>query len=130
VASTLGGFAVNTLSNQFAVDTSAFSNPFTGTFTATNIGSAVVVNYAGGSAPVVPPVLSNGVALGGGQFRLSFSGPEGQSFRVLGTNVLNAPLTNWPVLMSGAFGVGGPTATNFIDTTASGPHKFDRIASP
>jgi hypothetical protein len=50
----------------------------------------------------------------------------------LGTNVVNAPLTNWPVLMSGTFGVGGPIPTNFIDTnvTATNKERFYRVVSP
>jgi autotransporter-associated beta strand protein len=97
----------------------------------TQLASAGIVSVVSGST-VVRPTIDSRKVLSGGSFQLTFSGPAGQSFRVLGTNVVNAPLANWPVLMSGTFGVGGPIPTNFIDANVTGTAKqrFYIIESP
>ena len=80
---------------------------------------------------LAPPTISGGTMLPGGSFEIMFSGPAGQSFKVLGTNVITAPLATWPVLLNGTFGIGGPVATNFIDSgTATNRLGFYRIVSP
>jgi len=68
----------------------------------------------------------------GGVLRLNFSGPAAQSFKVVGTNQLTAPVSNWPVLKTGIFGVGGPLNTNFTDPSliVTNQQRFFRIVSP
>ncbi len=79
----------------------------------------------GPSAPV--PVLNAGWKSGAGAFALNFSGPLGHAYRiVLGTNLLS-PVTNWPVLTSGTFGV---SLINFTNRSATNSRQFYRLASP
>ncbi len=52
--SSLSGF---TDSTQFLVDTSAFANPFTGTFSVGTSGNNLMLNYAGGS-PIPEPAVA------------------------------------------------------------------------
>lgn len=118
------------------------SGSYSGSFTSSNLpvlsaglGWDLSGLMSNGSIQVVgtaltPPVLLGGAVLGGNQFRLTFSGPSGQAFRVLGTNLLTAPLATWPFLKIGTFGAGGPTTTNFIDTSATNSRMFYRIVSP
>jgi autotransporter-associated beta strand protein len=119
--------------NNVGLDTSAFANSHSGTFSLVPnlLANSLEIHYTG-SATATPPVLSGRTMLPGGSFELSFSGPSNQTFKVLGTNVLNAPRASWPVLMSGTFGVGGPIPTNFIDTniTATNKQRFYIIESP
>ncbi|MCX6924428.1 MAG: hypothetical protein NT154_14620 [Verrucomicrobia bacterium] len=83
------------------------------------------------TAVPAPPIISGGTMLSGGAFEISFSGPAGQAFKVLGTNVITAPLANWPVLLDGTFGIGGPVATNFVDSGAvTNRQQFYRIVWP
>jgi autotransporter-associated beta strand protein len=80
---------------------------------------------------LAPPTVTGGTMLPGGSFQIMFGGPAGQSFKVLGTNVITAPLATWPVLLNGTFGLGGPVATNFIDSgAATNRVGFYRIVSP
>jgi autotransporter-associated beta strand protein len=88
-----------------------------------NTGSAVQLVVA----PLAPPVLAGATYLGGGGFSLSFSGGNGQSYRVLASTNISTPLTNWLVLTNGVFGAG---TVNFTDTAATGRQKFYRISSP
>ena len=76
---------------------------------------------------LVAPVL-NVPGLGqAGQFGFGFSGPGGQSFRVLAATNLLLPLTNWLVLTNGTFGGG---LIGFTDTPSIAGQKFYRITSP
>jgi hypothetical protein len=120
--------------NSIVVESSAFSNPHpAGSFSLSVdlLAGSLLLHYTGSAAPT-PPVLSGRTMLPGGSFQLTFSGPTNQTFKVLGTNVVNAPRASWPVLMSGTFGVGGPIPTNFIDTnvTATNKQRFYIITSP
>ena len=102
------------------------ANTHTGTFSVTNIGNTVAVHYAV-SATVYPPTISGRTMLPGGSFELSFSGTSGQTFKVVATNVVNAPLASWPVLTNGTFGAG---PASFTDTANIQPVRFYRIVSP
>jgi fibronectin-binding autotransporter adhesin len=65
----------------------------------------------------------------GGNFQLGFTGPAGQPFSVKGTNAVNAPFAQWPVLSSGTIGAGG--SVTFTDTNApANSRQFYRIISP
>jgi autotransporter-associated beta strand protein len=132
VIATASGGIQNFDPSTFVVDASAFSNPHTGSFGVTNIGTSLAVTYTPGSAVQRPAFVGHGVA-GGGGFQLTFSGPTGQSYRVLGTNVVNAPLASWPVLTNATFSGGGAYSTNsFIDTgvLSTSPRRFYIITSP
>jgi Flp pilus assembly protein TadG len=75
----------------------------------------------------VPPVISSEVMLSGNNFQLTFSGPEGQPYRVLATTDLTQP-DSWSVIGTGVFGT-DPAV--FTDTNVlSQPARFYRVASP
>ena len=74
------------------------------------------------------PVLSGGVSLGGSGFQLTFSGPSGETYKVLSTTNLTTPLASWSLLTNGTFSTG---SVIFLDpTTAGNPVKFYRITAP
>ena len=78
-------------------------------------------------APLVAPVINPAVSQGAGGFNMSFSGVNGQSYRVLASTNLSLPLTNWLVLTNGVFGAG---LVNFKDSTMGNNQKFYRVSSP
>ncbi|MGA3181285.1 MAG: alkaline phosphatase family protein [Verrucomicrobiota bacterium] len=80
------------------------------------------------------PGASAGFNVGGqrmpgtGGFQLTFSGQPGQTYRVLASSDLTAPMSAWTVAGSGAFG--GTNAT-FTDSGATNyPSRFYIITSP
>jgi hypothetical protein len=78
------------------------------------------------AAALVPPVVLSQTIIGD-SFQLSFTGPGGQSYRVLATTDLSLPLASWTMLTNGTFA--GPAT--FIDTaTAGNPARFYKVASP
>jgi len=109
----------------FVVNTAAFSNAFTGTFSVTTNGNSLMLAYN----PVVtlPPVISGNTSLATNGFNLSFSGASGQPFRLLSSTNLLLPLTSWVVLTNGTFGAG---PVSFTDVGATNPACYYRIASP
>jgi autotransporter-associated beta strand protein len=74
----------------------------------------------------VPPVLSGGAMLSGGNFQFSLNGPQGQPYRVLTTTNLADP-SSWTVMSSGAFGA---TGSVFTDTNLVSPGRYYRLVSP
>jgi hypothetical protein len=99
---------------------------FGGTFSLTNSGNSLVLQYAG---LAVAPLITSRAMLPGGSFQLSFTGPPGQAFSVRGTNLLTAPFTTWPLLTNGAIGQNG--AVTFTDAAAlTNSQQFYRISSP
>jgi autotransporter-associated beta strand protein len=75
----------------------------------------------------VPPVISGGTMLDGGNFQLTFSGPEGQPYKVMTTTDLTQP-GSWTVISTGVFGA---VPAVFTDTNApSHPARFYRVVSP
>jgi autotransporter-associated beta strand protein len=125
IANAIGGvYGFN--APAFALNTSGFSNTFGGTFSVTNIGNTVVVNYA---APASPPALTPVGMLANGSFQLSLSGTPGQAFSVLATNLLSAPFSAWPLLTNGLLDSSG--ALFFTDTAAPvDQQRFYRLTSP
>ena len=80
-----------------------------------------------GTRVISQPVISRGASLGGGQFKLTFSGPGNQNYSVLTSTNVALPLSNWTVLTSSTF-VGSPV--NYTDTTATNKSQFYIIRSP
>jgi hypothetical protein len=119
---------------SIVVNTAAFSNSFTGTFrVAPNAsGNALLVQYTPSGSVSLQPVQSGQVpafaTLGqaGGQITFSFTGPNGQGYRLLGSADLSLPLSNWTVLASGVF---GDALVNFTDSAAS-TQRFYQLVSP
>ena len=86
--------------------------------------STVTVN----AASLVAPTILSGQVLGNGSFKLTFSGPNTQSYEVRASANLTNPPDSWDVLTNSAFGTGPAT---FIDTSAtSHPMRFYRVVSP
>ena len=83
-----------------------------------------VVKFARGAAR---PVISEAAFAPGGYFQLTLSGLAGQAFRVLSTNLLEAPPGNWPVVGTGTF---GDQAVSFTDFTGTISPRFYRVVSP
>ena len=110
---------------KFTVNTNGFRNATTGTFSVSTNGNSLVLIYAGPTLTM--PVLNSSASLTAGVFNLSFSGPNGQSYRVLETTNITLPLTNWLALTNGVFGTG---AVNFADPTATNLQRFYRVTSP
>jgi hypothetical protein len=74
-----------------------------------------------------PPAISGGTMLIGGNFRLTFTGPEGQPYEVMTTMDLAQP-GSWTVISTGVFGA---VPAVFTDTNApSQPGRFYRLVSP
>jgi len=76
------------------------------------------------------PVFNGGAMLPDGSFQLTFTGIQGQPFRVLGTNTLGAPPATWPVLTNGVFSAGGPAVFTDPSVTAAYSQRFYIIVSP
>jgi len=78
-------------------------------------------------APLIVPTLNKSVSKSGGAFGLSFTGVNGQSYRVLSSTNLTSPLTNWWTLTNGLFGAG---QIDFTDANATNGEQFYRVTSP
>ena len=76
------------------------------------------------------PKITGGTMQPGGSFQLAFTYFQGQPFRVLGTNVLTAPPTNWPTLMNGTFGVSSSVTFTDTNVTATDNQRYYLIVSP
>ena len=80
--------------------------------------------------PIIPaPALGNLVALGGGRYRFSFSGPTGAPYTVLATTNVSLPVSQWLQLGPAVEVTSGQFA--FTDTPPPGsPARFYRVRSP
>ncbi len=111
-------------------DGAIFWSDITGSSSAGNNGRAITglqeVRFEGTRA-IVQPVVSGGASLGGGQFKLTLSGPSGQRYSVLSSTNVALSVSNWTVLTSGTFG-GSPL--NYTNTTATNKQQFYIIRSP
>jgi len=121
VVATASGGLLNFDAGKFAMDTSSFSNAFSGAFSVAVQGNNLVVNYT------PPPTIISFGPLSGTSFPLTFSAPSGQSYTVLTSTNVTLPLANWTVLTSGTFGASPVIYTN---TTATNAQQFYRIKSP
>lgn len=122
-ASSLSGFDLA----KFVVNTRQFGNAFAGTFSVTNSGSSLLVNYV--APPPIPPAFTGSALLPGGIFQLNFTGQVGQAYSVRRTNNLLAPILAWPVFTNGIIGSSG--AMTITDTVVPGNlQQFYQITSP
>jgi hypothetical protein len=85
----------------------------------------VTANFV--SAMLTPPVLAANPALTANGLQLFFSGPSGQTFKVLGSPNLEMSISAWTVLTNGTFGAG---PTSYLDNGLTNPASFYRIVSP
>lgn len=122
---TASGGISNYAPTRLLLRTTAFSNAFTGTFNLGTNGNSLVVTCT--PPLVVTPVLNSWANFTPGGFNLSFTGTNGQTYRVLATTNLLWPLTNWLVLTSGVFGSG---TASFTDSAATNPEEYYRVTSP
>jgi hypothetical protein len=86
-------------------------------------GNSLVLKYG----PVTPPTMVSFGPLDGSSFPLTFSGPAGQSYKVLTSTNAAQALASWTVLSTGTFGANPVTYT---DTGATNAQQFYRIQSP
>jgi autotransporter-associated beta strand protein len=97
------------------------------------LGAGLVWNWTPttGTLTVVkgetPPVLSGFGPLTGSSFPLTFSGPSGQTYKVLASTNVALPLAGWMQLTSGTFGT---SAVTYTDIAATNNARFYRIFSP
>ncbi len=126
VATSSGGIQ-NLSPGSVVVDTTAFSNTFTGAFSVTTdvTGNSLLVQYT--PPLVLPPApVFNTWGMAGGQIAFTFSGTNGQTFQLLASPDLALPLSNWTVLTNGTFGA---TPVNFTDA-ATNAQEYYQLESP
>ena len=96
-------------------------------------GATAALNITGGELFLVvsggtlyPPVIG-GLSQIGGKMVLSFSGTNGQTWKVLTSTNLTTPLTNWTSVANGTF---AGAAVNYTNATTTEPKRFYVITSP
>jgi len=85
----------------------------------------VTANFV--AAVLTPPVLAVNPGLTANGLQLIFSGPSGQTFKVLGSTNLGTPMSGWTVLTNGTF---GPGPASYWDNGPTNPASFYLIVSP
>jgi autotransporter-associated beta strand protein len=130
---TASGGIQNFAPSKFTVNTASFSNTYSGTFTIGTNGSSLILTYAGSSGtsiitvPEPPVIIAQTMAINGGGFGFNFSGPRGQSYRVLSTTNLDLPIASWLVVTNGVF---GSDPAFYSDAITDNQQKYYRIGSP
>jgi autotransporter-associated beta strand protein len=123
---TSSGGVQNFAANDFVLDTSSFSNDFSGgSFSLTGDGNSLLVHYI--PPALIAPTLSDYGPWNNDSFPLMFSGPNGQPYEVLTSTDVSLPLMDWTPLTNGTF---GSVSVAYTDTTATNNARFYRIASP
>ncbi len=112
-----GGYAFTNWSDGLT------ANPRTDTGVTNNL--TVTANFV--SAVLTPPVLAANPGLTANGLQLIFSGPGGQTFKVLGSTNLEMPVSAWTVLTNGTFGAG---PASYLDNGLTNPASFYLIVSP
>jgi len=140
----VGATACAQLSYQWYFGTNVLAGETNSTLCIASVGPANVGNYhvvvtSGGvamnSAPATltvdyqtPNIVGGQMMLSGSGFQLTFSGPEGQTYQVLASDNMTAPLSEWTVIGSGTF---SNTNVVFTDTDAANhTSRFYIITSP
>lgn len=119
---------LNFATNKFTFDTAAFASDFTGgTWSVATNGNALVLQFTGAIPPLVPPTVFSFGPWSNGFFPLTFSGPSGQSYKLLASTNLTLPLLQWTALTTGVFGLSPVTYTV---TNATNDCSFYRVSSP
>ena len=113
------------------------------TLTLTNLATTqsgnytvAVTNGVGGTSALgtltvnalVAPTVGGSLTLGGGGFQLTFSGPAGETYKVIASTNLTTPRASWSVLATGLFGAGPVTFTDSTATNQS--QQFYLITAP
>ena len=98
-------------------------NPRTDTGVTNNL--TVTANFF--CAMLTPPVLAANSTLTASGLLLIFSGPSGQTFKVLGSTNLVLPMSAWTMLTNGTFGAG---PASYLDNALTNQASFYRIVSP
>jgi autotransporter-associated beta strand protein len=113
-------FATNTL----VLDTSSFSNDFSGgIFSLTLVGNSLVLHY---NWVAVPPTLHTSGQVNSGSFLVTLGGPNGQSYEILTTTDITLPMSNWTPLTNGTFGNG---LVNYTNQAAANGARFYRVVA-
>lgn len=97
------------------------ANPRTESSVTNNL--AVTANFVA----LVPPAINGGVLLAGGGFQLSFSGTNGQRWKILSSTNLTLAWANWSVITTGTF---AGAVVNYTNPAHASPQRFYRITSP
>jgi hypothetical protein len=97
------------------------------------VGETATLNISAGELYLVvtggtlyPPVI-NGLSLIAGQSVLSFSGTNGQTWKVLTSTNLASAVTNWSIAASGTF---AGSVVNYTNPSPVDPHRFYLITCP
>ena len=121
---TASGGVLNFATNNFVLDASSFSNDLSGGFSLVTQGNSLLVRY---TPVLVAPTWSGYGPWNGTSFPLVFSGPNGQTYRVLTSTNASLPMAGWTQLTNGTFGA---SPIVFTDSAATNSARFYRIASP
>ncbi len=79
------------------------------------------------NSPVAPVIIGQ-TTLGNGDFQITFTGPSGQTYKVVATTDLTQPIGSWTQLSTGTFGA---IPAIYTDAgAASQPQRFYRVISP
>jgi hypothetical protein len=103
-----------------ATVTPAFTND-------TSSPTTVAVSFAAGTPPISAPAILTVGPRTGASFPLTFTGPAGQTYKILFSTNVTLPRPNWTTLNSGTFGANPVTYTH---TSATNGQQFYRIESP
>ncbi len=114
----------NFATNNVVLDTSLFSNDFSGgLFSLIIEGNSLVLHY---TRVPVPPTLQASGWLNSGSFQMTFGGPNGQAYEILTTTNLSLPMPAWSPLTNGTF---GSDPVNYINPAATDGTRFYRVVS-
>jgi hypothetical protein len=140
----VGATACTPLYYQWYLGTNLLAGQTNSTLSITSVGPAnvgyysVVVTSGGGSTnssvaalTVIyqsPNIVGGQLMLGPGGFQLTFSGPPGQTYKVLASGDLSLPTPAWRIAGTGTFGSGNVIFTDSSATNYSS--QFYIIQSP
>ena len=112
------------------------SSSITVTFGAAS-GSVTVTESSASGCPAAPvslavivlqPPVIGSQSIVGGNFQMTFSGPSGQTWKVMTSTNVTLPFADWTLLSNGTFAASPVTVTDLNGT--SQPGLFYRVVSP